>query len=97
MAVLTDPRNYHRAFKRRARRGGVPVIPVHATRRTYAGLLVELEVHPRVAMLVLRHSKIALTTEVYGPASTAGTRSALFLLGGQLGDAPRRAGPHLRG
>ncbi len=81
-----DPRNFHRAFKSRARRAGVPVIPVHATRRTCASLLVALEVHPRVAMAVLRHSKIALTMEVYSQVSAASTRSALHLLGGQLGD-----------
>lgn len=53
-----DPRNFHRAFKSRARKAEVPVIPVHATRRTCATLLVALDVHPRVAMAVLRHSRI---------------------------------------
>ena len=36
-------------------------------------------------MAVLRHSKIALTMEVYGQVSAASTRCALHLLGGQLG------------
>nr|WP_269813278.1 tyrosine-type recombinase/integrase [Ornithinimicrobium sediminis] len=56
-----DPRNFHTAFKTRARKAGVPLVPVHATRRTCASLLVSLDVHPRVAMAVLRHSRIALT------------------------------------
>ncbi|WP_345617527.1 site-specific integrase, partial [Serinicoccus chungangensis] len=42
-----DPRNFHTAFKNRARKAGVPIIPVHATRRTCASLLVSLDVHPR--------------------------------------------------
>ncbi|WP_153395837.1 tyrosine-type recombinase/integrase [Ornithinicoccus halotolerans] len=81
-----DPRNFHRAFKTRAEKAGVPVIPVHATRRTCASLLVSLEVHPRVAMAVLRHSRIALTMEVYSQVSSRATRDALHQLGGRLGD-----------
>ncbi|MGB3185556.1 MAG: tyrosine-type recombinase/integrase [Ornithinimicrobium sp.] len=83
-----DPRNFHRDFKRRAEKAGVPVVPVHATRRTCATLLVALDVHPRVAMVVLRHSRIALTMEVYSQVSSHATRDALRQLGGRLGDGP---------
>lgn len=82
-----DPRNFHTAFKNRARRAGVPIIPVHATRRTCASLLVSLDVHPRVAMAVLRHSRIAMTMEVYSQVSSQATREALRQLGGRLGDS----------
>jgi integrase len=54
-----DPRNFHRRFKVQARKAGVPVVPVHSTRRTCASLLVELDVHPRVGMQILRHSRIS--------------------------------------
>lgn len=80
-----DPRNFHTAFKNRARKAGVPIIPVHATRRTCASLLVSLDVHPRVAMAVLRHSRIAMTMEVYSQVSSQATREALRQLGGRLG------------
>jgi integrase len=76
-----DPRNFHRYFKQRARKARVPVISVHATRRTCASLLVALDVHPRVAMAILRHSKIALTMEVYAQVSAVSTRDALRRLG----------------
>ena len=76
-----DPRNFHRAFKTRASKAGVPVIPVHATRRTCASLLVALDVHPRVAMAILRHSKIAVTMDIYSQVSSATTREALKRLG----------------
>ncbi len=79
-----DPRNFHRAFKTRAQKAGVPVIPVHATRRTCATLLVALDVHPRVAMAVLRHSRIAVTMEVYSQVSSLSTREALSRLAGEL-------------
>ncbi|MFK5647989.1 tyrosine-type recombinase/integrase [Ornithinimicrobium sp. LYQ121] len=81
-----DPRNFHTAFKTRARKAGVPIVPVHATRRTCASLLVSLDVHPRVAMAVLRHSRIAMTMEVYSQVSSQATREALRQLGGRLGD-----------
>lgn len=76
-----DPRNFQRAFRSSVRRAGVPVIPVHSTRRTCASLLVVLDVHPRVAMAILRHSKIAVTMDIYSQVSAASTREALKKLG----------------
>ena len=69
-----------------ATKAGVPVIPVHATRRTCASLLVALDVHPRVAMTILRHTKIALTMDIYSQVSSASTKEALKLLGNQFGE-----------
>jgi len=81
-----DPRNFHRWFKARAEKAGVPVIPVHATRRTCASLLVALDVHPRVAMAIMRHSKIAVTMDIYAQVSSESTRAALQALGDRLGE-----------
>jgi hypothetical protein len=36
-----------------------------------------LDVHPRVAMRILRHSKIAVTMEIYTEAPSDATRDAL--------------------
>ncbi|ADU46575.1 tyrosine-type recombinase/integrase [Intrasporangium calvum] len=80
-----DPRNFHRYFKARATKAGVPVISVHATRRTCASLLVALDVHPRVAMAILRHSKIAVTMDIYSQVSSTSTREALKRLGEAFG------------
>lgn len=79
-----DPRNFHRYFKDRAEKAGVPVISVHSTRRTCASLLVALDVHPRVAMAILRHSQIAVTMDIYSQVSSASTREALKRLGSQF-------------
>ena len=79
-----DPRNFHRMFKSRARLAGVPVIPVHSARRTCASMLVAMNVHPRVAMAILRHSQIAVTMDVYAQVSSESTREALLQLGGAL-------------
>jgi integrase len=59
-------------------------ISVHTTRRTCASLLVALDVHPRVAMQILRHSQIAITMNVYSEAPSKATRTALKRLGKQL-------------
>jgi hypothetical protein len=48
-------------------------------------LLAALEVHPRVAMQILRHSKIALTMEIYTEVPSAATRAALKKFGRWLG------------
>ena len=69
-----------------APRAGVPVISVHSTRRTYASLLVAPDVHPRVAMAILRHSQIAVTMEIYSQVSSTSTREALKRLGSQFGE-----------
>ena len=46
-----------------------------------AALLAALDVHPRVAMQILRHSKIAVTMEIYTEVPSAATRDALKKLG----------------
>ena len=81
-----DPRNFQRFFQARATKAEVPVIPVHATRRTCASLLVALDVHPRVAMTILRHSKVAVTMDIYTQVSSASTKEALKRLGNEFGE-----------
>ena len=84
LGTAMEPRNFHRQFKARCRKAEVPVISVHSTRRTCASLLVALDVHPRVAMQILRHSQIAVTMNVYSEVSSEETREALKLLGEEL-------------
>lgn len=79
-----DPRNFHREFKVRCAKAKVRPISVHSTRRTCASLLVALDVHPRVAMQILRHSQIAVTMNIYSEVSSAETREALKRLGKEL-------------
>ena len=59
-----EPRNFNRSFDRRVGRVSVPKITVHGTRKTCGPLLATLEVHPRLAMQILRHSKIAVTMDI---------------------------------
>jgi integrase len=72
-----EPRNFNRSFDRCIAVARVPRITVHGTRKTCASLLAALDVHPRVAMRILRHSKIAVTMEIYTEAPSDATRDAL--------------------
>ena len=79
-----EPRNFARHFALRCTKADVRYIRIHDTRRTCGSLLAALDVHPRVAMQILRHSKIAITMEVYTEVPDARTRDALRRLGDQL-------------
>lgn len=81
-----EPRNFARHFALRCEKAGVRYIRVHDTRRTCASLLVALDVHPRVAMQILRHTQINVTMAVYSEVPSATTRNALKRLGRQLDD-----------
>ncbi len=79
-----EPRNFNRQFAARSQKAAVRYIKPHGMRRTCASLLAALDVHPRVAMRILRHSKIAVTMEIYTEVPDDLTREALRRLGEQL-------------
>lgn len=79
-----EPRNFNRSWDGRICKAGVRKITVHDGRRSCGTLLADLDVHPRVAMQILRHADFALTMEVYTLASSAATRAALKKLGESL-------------
>jgi hypothetical protein len=87
-----EPRNFARHFALRCSKAAVPCIRVHDTRHTCASLLVALNVHPRVAMQILRHSQIAITMQVYSEVPSEATQDALRRLGESL-DGPATAAP----
>jgi integrase len=79
-----EPRNFNRRFETRCAKADVRRITVHATRKTCATLLAALDVHPRVAMRILRHAQIEVTMDVYTEVSDEQTLRALKRLGDQL-------------
>ncbi|RFS84137.1 site-specific integrase [Actinomadura spongiicola] len=83
-----EPRNFNRSFDRWIEHLSLPRITVHGTRKTCATLLAALDVHPRIAMRILRHSKIAVTMEIYTEATDDDTREALRKLGSCLDGRP---------
>lgn len=85
-----EPRNFNRSFAFRSDQAEVRRIRLHDTRHTCGSLLAALDVHPRVAMQILRHSKIAVTMEVYTHVPSEATRKALRKLGKHLGHQDRK-------
>jgi integrase len=79
-----EPRNMLRSFHRLIAAAGVPDLAVHDARRTCATLLVDLDVHPRVIMQILRHAQISVTMEIYSQAPSRQTREALRRLSDSL-------------
>ena len=56
--------------------------------RYLSRLLAALDVHPRVAMAILRHSRIALTMEIYTQVPDKATCDALRRLSAELDEQP---------
>ena len=79
-----DPRTLNTKFTARCEAAGVRRLTVHHARHTCATLLVDLDVHPRVIMRILRHADQAVTMEIYANASSAATQEALRRLGETL-------------
>ncbi|GAB2746464.1 site-specific integrase [Kitasatospora kifunensis] len=82
-----EPRNFNRRFEFRCKEAVVRLIRVHDTRKTCGTLLAALDVHPRVAMQILRHSQFAVTMEIYTQVPSEETRKALRKLGATLDTA----------
>ncbi|MFG1748968.1 tyrosine-type recombinase/integrase [Streptosporangium sandarakinum] len=79
-----EPCDFNRAFAAHCRRAGVPTTRAHDTRHTRASLLAALDVHPRVAMRVLRHPQVSMAMDVYTRIPTPETRRALDRLNQSL-------------
>lgn len=80
-----EPRNFNRSFAHRSAAAEVRRIRLHDTRHTCGSLLAAMDVHPRVAMQILRHSKIDVTMEIYTHVPSEVTRAALKKLADSLG------------
>jgi len=79
-----EPRNFNRSYDLRIAKARVRRITVHDARRTCGSLLADLDVHPRVAMQILRHARFSITMEIYTRVSSDRTRDALKRLGDSL-------------
>lgn len=72
-----EPRNFVRSFQRICTRHDIRIIRVHDVRHTAATLLKNLGVPARDAQLILGHSDISITQQVYQHDDMDGRRDAL--------------------
>jgi integrase len=85
LGTPVEPRNFNRSWDARVAKAGVRKITVHSGRASCATLLVDLEVHPRVTMQILRHADFKVTMEIYASAPSKAVKDALKRLGERLG------------
>jgi hypothetical protein len=60
-------------------------LPPDAQGRQFCAFSASTDVYPRVAIQILRHSKIAITMEIYTEIMSSATCEALRKLSDQLG------------
>lgn len=72
-----EPNNFVRSFQRLCREHGLRIIKVHHLRHTAATLLKKLGVPARDTQLILGHSQISITQEIYQHVDMESRRSAL--------------------
>ncbi|MGO4299333.1 tyrosine-type recombinase/integrase [Leifsonia sp. RAF41] len=82
--AAVEPGNFARTFYLLSERAGVPRITVHHTRHTAATLLKSLAVPARDAQLILGHSNVTTTQEIYQHADVDVQRAALESLEAKL-------------
>ena len=83
-----EPRNLVRSFRRICAANQFPEIKVHHLRHTTATLLKNLGVPARDAQIILGHSRLAVTLEIYAHENRQAQREAP----GKLSDALRNDG-----
>jgi integrase len=87
-----DPQNFARSFHRACREHGVRRIKLHHVRHTTATLLKRLRVPARDVQLILGHSRLTTTQEIYEHDDMADRREDLRLLEGALSDSANGSG-----
>jgi integrase len=80
-----EPRNLVRSFHRICTANGLRAIKVHHLRHTTATLLKNLRVPARDAQLILGHSRLAVTLEIYTHEDRQAQHEALGKLSAALG------------
>jgi integrase len=81
-----EPRNLVRSFHRICVTNGIRVIKVHHLRHTTATLLKNLGVPARDAQLILGHSRLAVTQEIYTHEDRQAQHNALAKISKALAD-----------
>ena len=79
-----EPRNLVRSFRRICDDNKIRIIKVHHLRHTVGSLLKDLHVPPRDVQIILGHTRISTTLEIYTDVDEQAKRDALTQLHGLL-------------
>jgi integrase len=92
-----EPRNLARSFQHICERAGVRHIRLHDIRHTTATLLKKLGVPPRDVQMILGHSRISTTLELYEHGDMEDSMAAIEQVEALLSRGQNGAGSSLRG
>ena len=81
-----DPRNALRALKVAASRAGVPRAGLHTLRHSAASVMLSAGVPLEVVSVILGHSSIAITGDVYVHVAPDVSRGAMDVLSAPFGE-----------
>ncbi len=79
---------WRRVQERYCQQAGVPFIRAHDLRHTAGALLMELNIHPKVAAEILGHADVSMTLDRYSQVSPALQRASAGALSDLLFDDP---------
>jgi integrase len=82
-----EPRNLVRSFRRICDDNKIRIIKVHHLRHTVGSLLKDLHLPPRDVQIILGHTRISTTLEIYTDVDEQAKRDALTQLHGLLDQA----------
>lgn len=71
-----EPRNLNRKFYRLIKKADIKNFNLHGLRHTYATMLLEQDIHPKVVQEALGHTKISTTLDIYSHVSPEIMRKA---------------------
>jgi len=75
-----EPRNFNRKFADLLTKAKISDFNLHGLRHTYATILLEEDVHPKIVQEALGHSKISTTLDIYSHVSPEIMRKAADVL-----------------
>jgi integrase len=78
------PERFSRTFSEQAAKAGLPPIPLHGVRHTWATLALTAGVHPRVAQERLGHATVGVTLGIYSHVTEGLHDAAAALVAGMM-------------
>jgi integrase len=78
------PERFSRTFSEQAAKAGLPAIPLHSLRHTWATIALTAGVHPRVAQERLGHSTVGITLDTYSHVAEGMQADAAALVAGMM-------------
>lgn len=78
------PNRFQKLFKKALNKAGLPDVRIHDLRHSYATLMLENNINPKIVCEILGHSSVDVTLDIYSHALTNMQRPAADVINGVL-------------